>query len=255
MEKGVRTLIQISHLTKVFGSGFDEVTALHDVNISAEKGDVYGIIGMSGAGKSTLLRCIALLDRPTSGEITVDGTDLLALSPKELRDHRKTMGVIFQGYNLLEQRTVRQNIAFPLSISHWETEKIDARVNELLELVSLTDKAEVYPSQLSGGQKQRVAIARALAAESKVLLCDEPTSALDPLTTRSILKLLRKINQELGETILIITHEIGVVKAICNKVAVIDQGRVVESGLVSDVMYQPQSPITQSLLSLEGGVL
>lgn len=248
-------MIRIEHLTKTFGAGANEVEALQDVNILAEKGDIYGIIGMSGAGKSTLLRCIALLDRPSSGSIIVDGLDLSSLSNDALRAHRKTMGVIFQGYNLLEQSTVRKNIAFPLEVSHWAKPAMESRVKELLELVGLTDKADAYPSQLSGGQKQRVAIARALAADSKVLLCDEPTSALDPLTTRSILQLLRKINRELGETILIITHEIGVVKSICNKVAVLDQGRVVEQGLVSKVMYEPESPVTRSLLSLEGEIL
>jgi D-methionine transport system ATP-binding protein len=240
-------MIRIKNLSKTFDKSCN-VDALKNVNLSIEAGDVCGVIGMSGAGKSTLLRCIAMLETPSSGSIEIDGRDIFSLKGKELLDLKKSLGVVFQGYNLLMQRSIRQNIAFPLELIKMPKDQIAKRVDELLRLVGLSDKAEEYPSQLSGGQRQRVAIARALASNPKVLLCDEPTSALDPLTTRSILKLLREINRTLGVTIVIITHEIGVVRSICNKVAVIDAGEIAESGLTKEVFAAPQSQAAKQLL-------
>jgi len=240
-------MIRIKNLSKTFDKSCN-VDALKNVNLSIEAGDVCGVIGMSGAGKSTLLRCIAMLETPSSGSIEIDGKDIFSLKGKELLDLKKSLGVVFQGYNLLMQRSIRQNIAFPLELIKMPKNQIAKRVDELLCLVGLSDKAEEYPSQLSGGQRQRVAIARALASNPKVLLCDEPTSALDPLTTRSILKLLREINHTLGVTIVIITHEIGVVRSICNKVAVIDAGEIAESGLTKEVFAAPQSQAAKQLL-------
>lgn len=240
-------MIRIKNLSKTFDKSCN-VDALKNVNLSIEAGDVCGVIGMSGAGKSTLLRCIAMLETPSSGSIEIDGRDIFSLKVKELLDLKKSLGVVFQGYNLLMQRSIRQNIAFPLELIKMPKDQIAKRVDELLCLVGLSDKAEEYPSQLSGGQRQRVAIARALASNPKVLLCDEPTSALDPLTTRSILKLLREINHTLGVTIVIITHEIGVVRSICNKVAVIDAGEIAESGLTKEVFAAPQSQAAKQLL-------
>ena len=240
-------MIRIKNLSKTFDKSCN-VDALKNVNLSIEAGDVCGVIGMSGAGKSTLLRCIAMLETPSSGSIEIDGRDIFSLKGKELLDLKKSLGVVFQGYNLLMQRSIRQNIAFPLELIKMPKDQIAKRVDELLCLVGLSDKAEGYPSQLSGGQRQRVAIARALASNPKVLLCDEPTSALDPLTTRSILKLLREINHTLGVTIVIITHEIGVVRSICNKVAVIDAGEIAESGLTKEVFAAPQSQAAKQLL-------
>lgn len=240
-------MIRIKNLSKTFDKSCN-IDALKNVNLSIEAGDVCGVIGMSGAGKSTLLRCIAMLETPSSGSIEIDGKDIFSLKGKELLDLKKSLGVVFQGYNLLMQRSIRQNIAFPLELIKMPKDQIAKRVDELLCLVGLSDKAEEYPSQLSGGQRQRVAIARALASNPKVLLCDEPTSALDPLTTRSILKLLREINHTLGVTIVIITHEIGVVRSICNKVAVIDAGEIAESGLTKEVFAAPQSQAAKQLL-------
>ncbi len=240
-------MIRIKNLSKTFDKSYN-VDALKNVNLSIEAGDVCGVIGMSGAGKSTLLRCIAMLETPSSGSIEIDGKDIFSLKGKELLDLKKSLGVVFQGYNLLMQRSIRQNIAFPLELIKMPKDQIAKRVDELLRLVGLSDKAEEYPSQLSGGQRQRVAIARALASNPKVLLCDEPTSALDPLTTRSILKLLQEINHTLGVTIVIITHEIGVVRSICNKVAVIDAGEIAESGLTKEVFAAPQSQAAKQLL-------
>lgn len=240
-------MIRIKNLSKTFDKSCN-VDALKNVNLSIEAGDVCGVIGMSGAGKSTLLRCIAMLETPSSGSIEINGRDIFSLKGKELLDLKKSLGVVFQGYNLLMQRSIRQNIAFPLELIKMPKDQIAKRVDELLCLVGLSDKAEEYPSQLSGGQRQRVAIARALASNPKVLLCDEPTSALDPLTTRSILKLLREINHTLGVTIVIITHEIGVVRSICNKVAVIDAGEIAESGLTKEVFAAPQSQAAKQLL-------
>ena len=238
-------MIQISHLTKIFNDKSGEVVALHDVNLEIGRGDIFGIIGMSGAGKSTLLRCLSTLEKPTSGAITLDGVDLATLTGKQLIDTRRKMGVVFQGYNLLMQRTV------PLALERADRAGVNARVDELLELVGLSEKAESYPSQLSGGQKQRVAIARALATSPEVLLCDEPTSALDSLTTKNILELLHNINRKLNVTIVIITHEIAVVKAICNKVAVIDTAEFVEWGDTAEIFKNPRSDMTRLLLGYE----
>ncbi|MEQ2520388.1 ATP-binding cassette domain-containing protein [Ruthenibacterium sp. CLA-JM-H11] len=243
-------LIEIQHLTKVFGTGADRVTALEDVSLRVEDGDIFGIIGMSGAGKSTLLRCLSMLEKPTSGQIVLDGSDLAAMNGAQLRAERRKMGVVFQGYNLLMQKTVAENVAFPLKLEKgFDKAAVAARVDELLELVGLADKAGAYPAQLSGGQKQRVAIARALATKPEILLCDEPTSALDPLTTKAMLALLADINRKLGVTILIITHELSVVRRICGRVAVIGDGRVAETGTVSQVFENPRSEVTRLLLS------
>ena len=243
-------MIRVSGLTKVFSAG-GEVVALHDIRLDVDKGDIYGIIGMSGAGKSTLLRCIGLLETPTQGSVVVDGKDTSRLRGRELIEHRKTVGIIFQGYNLLMQRTVADNVSFPLELSRTDKATRKARVAELLELVGLSDKANSYPSQLSGGQKQRVAIARALANNPRILLCDEPTSALDSFTTKSILALLKQINRQLGVTIVIITHEIGVVRAICNKVAIINEGAFVEQGETDKVLVSPEHPVTKLLLGMD----
>ena len=242
-------MIRVSGLTKVFSAG-GEVVALHDIRLDVDKGDIYGIIGMSGAGKSTLLRCIGLLETPTQGSVVVDGKDTSRLRGRELIEHRKTVGIIFQGYNLLMQRTVADNVS-SLELSRTDKATRKARVAELLELVGLSDKANSYPSQLSGGQKQRVAIARALANNPRILLCDEPTSALDSFTTKSILALLKQINQRLGVTIVIITHEIGVVRAICNKVAIINEGSFVEQGETDKVLVSPEHPVTKLLLGMD----
>ena len=242
-------MIEISHLTKEFDNpDKSKLGVLRDISLTVEAGDIYGIIGMSGAGKSTMLRLIGLLDTPTSGTITVEGRDLSTLAGKDRIDYYKTIGTVFQGYNLLMQKTVAQNILFPLTLSRgYDKAAAKKRVAELLELVGLTEKADVYPSQLSGGQKQRVAIARALATSPKLLLCDEPTSALDSLTTRSILELLSDINHRLGVTIIIITHEIAVVRKICNKVAVLEGGVLVDNGPIGEVLDSDMHPITRSL--------
>ena len=240
-------MIEIKNLSKHFDSA-SRVDALQNVNLTVEDGDICGIIGMSGAGKSTLLRCISMLETPTEGSIEIDGKDIFSLKGRELLELRRQMGVVFQGYNLLMQRTIYKNIAFPLELVKTPKQELEKRVGELLELVGLSDKAQMYPAQLSGGQQQRVAIARALASNPKVLLCDEPTSALDPLTTRSILKLLQQINRTLGVTILIITHEIGVVRSICNRVAVIEAGSIAEQGKTEEVFANPQSQAAKQLL-------
>ncbi|MCI8907772.1 MAG: ATP-binding cassette domain-containing protein [Angelakisella sp.] len=242
-------MIEIDHLTKEFDNpDKTRLGVLRDVSLTVEDGDIYGIIGMSGAGKSTMLRLIGLLDTPTSGTITVEGKNLSTLAGKAKIDYYKTIGTVFQGYNLLMQKTVAQNILFPLTLSKgYDKAAARRRVAELLEITGLTEKAEVYPSQLSGGQKQRVAIARALATSPKLLLCDEPTSALDSLTTRSILELLSDINHRLGVTIIIITHEIAVVRKICNKVAVLEGGVLVDNGPIGEVLDSDMHPITRSL--------
>lgn len=242
-------MIEIQHLTKIFKDGSGQVVALKDASTVIRDGDIFGIIGMSGAGKSTLLRCLCLLEQPTEGHILLDGRDLSSLRGAELRAAHRQMGVVFQGYHLLMQKTVAENVAFPLKLEKgWDKARTAARVAELLDLVGLADRAASYPSQLSGGQKQRVAIARALAVHPKVLLCDEPTSALDPLTTKAMLRLLKSINQKLGVTIVIITHELAVVRGICNRVTVIDASRFVETGDVQEVFTNPRSPITRMLL-------
>ena len=245
-------MIEIKNLTKVFSEDTgDKVVALSDVTFDIADGDIFGIIGMSGAGKSTLLRCLSLLESPSSGKIVQDGVDISTLKGKDLIEaHRKT-GVVFQGYNLLLQKTVAANIAFPLILAGKKKDEITPRVNELLELVGLSDKAASYPSQLSGGQKQRVAIARALADSPEVLLCDEPTSALDSLTTKQMLALLQDINAKLGITIVIITHAIDVVDSICNRVAVIDNSEYVEGGDTKTIFANPKSEITRLLLGKE----
>lgn len=243
-------MIKIDSISKVFGKDDLRVDAIKDVSINIDEGDIYGIIGMSGAGKSTLLRCIGLLEKPTSGNIIVDGKNTGSLTGKGLISLRKEIGIIFQGYHLLMQKSVRKNVAFPLEISNVPKDEINNRVDEILKFVDLTDKADSYPSQLSGGQKQRVAIARALINNSKVLLCDEPTSALDSLTTSSILELLKKIHKDIGVTIVIITHEIGIVKKICNKMAVLDKGEVVEKGLTEQIFKDPHHGMTKKLIYL-----
>ena len=246
-------MIEIEHLSKVFQDKNGRVVALEDVSATIRDGDIFGIIGMSGAGKSTLLRCLCLLETPTEGRILLDGKDLSVLRGEELRAARRRMGVVFQGYNLLMQKTVAENVAFPLKLDKYDKAAVAARVTELLELVGLADKAQSYPSQLSGGQKQRVALARALASNPGVLLCDEPTSALDPLTTQSVLELLQSINQKLGVTIVIITHELSVVQRICNRMVVIDESHFVEQGDTAAIFENPQSSIARLLLGKKEG--
>ena len=245
-------MIEVSNLSKIYQTPKGDVNALLDVNLHVEKRDIFGIIGMSGAGKSTLIRCIGSLEEPTEGNIFIDGVDMTTLKGKEKLKLRRQIGTIFQGYNLLMQRTVAGNLSFPMELAGIPKEKRQEKIDSLLKLVGLQERADAYPAQLSGGQKQRVAIARALTCDPKVLLCDEPTSALDSLTTRSILKLLKEINQELGVTVVIITHEIGVVRAICNKVAVIDSNRIIEQGNAQEVLENPKSDITRSLIGIGG---
>ena len=238
-------MIEIKSLSKTFQTKNAEVHALVDINLSIEKGDIFGIIGMSGAGKSTLVRCINMLEKPTKGTVFFDGRDLSRLSDRQLREARHSMGMIFQQFNLLMQRTALGNICFPMEIAGADKASAKKRALELLELVGLSDREKAYPSQLSGGQKQRVAIARALATNPKVLLCDEATSALDPTTTRSILTLLKDINHRLGITIVVITHEMSVIEEICNRVAIIDESKIAESGAVQDIFYIPQTAAAQ----------
>ncbi|MGL4736559.1 MAG: methionine ABC transporter ATP-binding protein [Cellulosilyticaceae bacterium] len=242
-------MIHITDLTKTFINEGKELKVLDHINLHVAKRDILGIIGISGAGKSTLLRCIGCLEEPTSGSIIIDNQEVAHLSPKEKIDFYKELGTVFQGYNLMMQKTVAKNIALPLEISKVPKAEIESRVKELLTLVGLEDKANIYPSKLSGGQKQRVAIARALANHPKILLCDEPTSALDSLTTRAILNLLKDINEKLGVTIVIITHDIDVVKTTCNKVVVLDQSQLIEQGLTQEVFEAPKSHITQRFLA------
>ena len=241
-------MIKLEQVTKRFNSKANQVIALNNVTLHIEKGEIFGIIGFSGAGKSTLIRCLNLLERPTMGRVTVAGQDLTALNEKGLREARREIGMIFQHFNLLSSRTVAENVAFPLEIAGLSGEEIKARVAEMLTLVGLEDKFASYPSQLSGGQKQRVGIARALASKPMVLLCDEATSALDPQTTDSILKLLKDINQQLGLTIVLITHEMNVIREICHRVAVIEEGGVIELGSVFDVFTSPRHPTTKEFV-------
>ena len=241
-------MIEIRHLDKTYRTANGEIPALRDINLTIEDGEIFGIIGLSGAGKSTLVRCINLLERPTAGEVVLDGQDLTQLGRKELRKARQSIGMIFQGFNLLEQRNVLRNVCFPLEIAGWKKEDALARARDLLAVVGLADREKAYPSQLSGGQKQRVAIARALATRPKYLLCDEATSALDPNTTQSILDLLREINRTMGVTIIVITHEMRVIDQICDRVAVIDQSQIAETGRVSDVFANPKSQIARELI-------
>ena len=244
----ILALIELNHLTKTFKGKTQTVDALKDINLQIEQGDIFGIIGMSGAGKSTLVRCINFLEQPTSGSVVIDGKDLASLTPKELRQLRQQVSMIFQHFNLLSQRDVRGNIAFAMEIAGMKRPQIEKRIDELLEIVGLTDRQHNYPSQLSGDQQQRVAIARALATNPKIILCDEATSALDPTTTTSILNLLREINRKMGITIVIITHEMSVVESTCTHVAIIDDGRLAECGTVESVFSQPKSAAAKKLI-------
>ena len=241
-------MIEIRHLNKTYRTAEKDIVALEDINLTIRDGEIFGIIGLSGAGKSTLVRCINLLEQPSAGEVIVDGESITALPRRELLKLRRSIGMIFQGFNLLEQRSVLRNVCFPLEIAGVKKKEARERAMELLSLVGLADRAEAYPSQLSGGQKQRVAIARALATKPKYLLCDEATSALDPTTTRAILELLRQINETLGVTIIVITHEMKVIDQICDRVAVIDHSRIAEEGKVSEVFTNPRSRIARDLI-------
>lgn len=241
-------MIEIKNLGKSYQTKDGLVEALNDVTLTIDDGDIFGIIGMSGAGKSTLVRCINMLEKPTQGEIIIDGVNIGKLSKKELRNARRDITMIFQGFNLLEQRNVIDNVCFPLELIKVKPADRKKRALELLELVGLADKANVYPSQLSGGQKQRVAIARALATNPKILLCDEATSALDPKTTQQILDLIKEINRKLGITVIIITHQMNVVIEACNKVAILDGGVVAEEGYVNEVFSKPNSEAAKRLV-------
>ncbi|MEK5506172.1 ATP-binding cassette domain-containing protein [Paenibacillus sp. FSL P4-0113] len=244
-------MIELKQLTKHYGKGNRRVNALSGLNLSIKRGEIFGVIGHSGAGKSTLIRCINLLERPTSGEVWVDGVNLTTVSQSQLQMQRRKIGMIFQHFNLLSSATVYDNIAFPLRLVNTPKQKLDQKVRELLELVGLEEHSGKYPSQLSGGQKQRVGIARALASDPHVLLCDEATSALDPQTTGSILKLLLDINQRFNLTIVLITHEMHVIQSICDKVGVIHQGDIVEQGPVAEVFLKPQHQVTKDFIQRE----
>ena len=248
-------MIELKDLCKTFPSEDGPFTALDHVDITINDGDIYGIIGMSGAGKSTLVRCINLLERPSQGRVLIDGDDMTALPPKALREKRRSISMIFQQFNLLMQRTCLKNICFPMEIAGVPAAQAKKRALELLDIVGLPDKADAYPAQLSGGQKQRIAIARALASDPKVLLCDEATSALDPTTTRSILRLIQDINKRLGITVVIITHEMAVVEEICSHVAILDHGRVMETGSVEEVFSNPRTEAGRKLVYPDGIIL
>ncbi|MFR5772123.1 MAG: methionine ABC transporter ATP-binding protein [Lachnospirales bacterium] len=241
-------LIEIKNLTKSFTSSQNTVTVLKNVNLSINSGEIYGIIGLSGAGKSTLIRCMNFLEVPTGGQVIFDGNDLGQMTEKELRKARQSMGMIFQQFQLLAQRNVLQNVCFPLELQGMDKKKREEKARELLKIVDLADKEKAYPSQLSGGQKQRVAIARALATEPKVILCDEATSALDPNTTKSILALLKDLNRKMGITVVVITHEMDVISSICDNVAIIDKGDIVERGPVKEIFESPKSHIGKQLI-------
>ena len=241
-------MIEIRNLSKSFSTADGVVDALRDVSLTIRDGDIYGIIGMSGAGKSTLVRCINMLERPTEGSVVINDRDIGQLTPAELREVRRSVSMIFQGFNLLMQRTCLKNICFPMELAGVKKADAVKRAKELLEIVGLPNKANAYPAQLSGGQKQRIAIARALASNPKVLLCDEATSALDPQTTHSILELIREINEKTGITVVIITHQMSVVEEICNRVAILDDGRVAEEGEVSDIFSRPKSSAARTLV-------
>lgn len=245
-------MIEIKNLSKTFNTADKTVSALKNVNITIADGDIYGIIGMSGAGKSTLVRCINMLERPTEGSVIIDGRDIGALNAAELRETRRNITMIFQSFNLLMQRTCLKNICFPLELAGVSKAEAKKRALELLETVGLPDKANAYPAQLSGGQQQRIAIARALATNPKVLLCDEATSALDPKTTHSILELIRDINKKLGITVIIITHQMSVVEEVCSRVAILDNGEVVEEGDVSKIFANPKSSAAKRLVFPDG---
>ncbi|MFV0313509.1 MAG: methionine ABC transporter ATP-binding protein [Anaerotignum sp.] len=247
-------MIQLEKVSKTFHAGGRQVDAVVDVSLNIELGEIFGIIGFSGAGKSTLVRCINLLERPTAGKVIVDGVELTGLPEVRLREERRKIGMIFQHFNLLRSRTVYDNIAFPLKKSNLSKTEKHEKILSLLELVGLSDKIDAYPSQLSGGQKQRVAIARALANDPKVLLCDEATSALDPQTTKSILNLLKKVNKELGITIVLITHEMTVVKDICDRVAIMENGQVVEDGEIGAVFSYPKKKLTRDFMDTANNI-
>ena len=241
-------MIELRNLSKSFVTADGPVEALKNVNLTVNDGDIYGIIGMSGAGKSTLVRCINMLERPTEGTVLLDGRDLMALSKREMQTVRREVTMIFQSFNLLMQSTCLQNVMFPLKLIRTPRAHAEARARELLQTVGLPDKANVYPAQLSGGQQQRVAIARALATNPRVLLCDEATSALDPKTTQSILELIRQINRDTGITVIVITHQMSVVQEICNRVAILENGAVMEEGDVSQVFSHPRAAATRALV-------
>lgn len=245
-------MIEIKHLSKRFATAGGDIDALKDISLTIPDGEIYGIIGMSGAGKSTLVRCINMLERPTEGEVVIDGKNIATLSQKQLREERRHITMIFQGFNLLMQRNCLKNVCFPLELAGVKKADAEARAKELLELVGLGDKLKSYPAQLSGGQQQRVAIARALATHPKILLCDEATSALDPQTTQSILSLIRDIHDRLGITVIIITHQMSVVEQICTRVAILDNGTVAEEGAVSEVFSAPQSQAAKRLVYPDG---
>ena len=240
--------IEVKHLSKTFEQKGITVHALQDINLNIELGDIYGIIGMSGAGKSTLVRCLNYLERPTEGEVLIEGKDLGSLNEKELREQRSDIAMIFQHFNLLMQKSVLDNICFPLQIQGVKKKEARTKARELLKTVGLEEKEKAYPAQLSGGQKQRVAIARALAVNPKILLCDEAMSALDPQTTASILALLKQINEQFGITIVIITHQMSVIREICNRVAIIERGALVEDGSVTDIFNHPKSKAAKELI-------
>ena len=255
MEKQLQTQaappqIELRGLSKVYQIPGGEVQALSNISLTIEQGDIYGIIGMSGAGKSTLIRCLNRLDMPTDGQVLIDGQNILAMNKKELRQTRRRMAMIFQQFNLLMQKNVARNVRYPLEIAGVPKKQANERVMELLKIVGLEEKASAYPAQLSGGQKQRVAIARALASKPEMLQCDEATSALDPMTTQSILELLRKINAELGITVVLITHEMAVIRQICNKVAILDGGKLAEQGTVDDVFMHTKSAAGKRLFGI-----
>lgn len=242
-------MIEFQNVSKVYNSGGKEIRALNSINLKVNKGEIFGVVGFSGAGKSSLIRCVNSLEKPTSGKVIVDGHDLTTISKKQIREVKKSIGMVFQHFNLLNSKTVYANVAMPLILSKVPKDQIKQRVSELLEFVGLGDKAQVYPDQLSGGQKQRVGIARALATQPSILLCDEATSALDPQTTGSILELLKKINKEYGITILMITHEMAVIREICDRVAVMEAGKVIEEGTVFDIFSAPKTNTAQNFVS------
>ena len=246
-------MIEIKHLSKTFQMKDGAVNALKDINLTIPDGSIYGIIGMSGAGKSTLVRCINLLERPTEGSVVIDGTAMETLNPAQLRERRREITMIFQQFNLLMQRSCLKNICFPMELAGVKKADAEKRARELLEVVGLPDKANAYPAQLSGGQKQRIAIARALATDPKVLLCDEATSALDPNTTHAILTLIKDINKKLGITVVVITHQMSVVEEICDHVAILDGGVVVEEGSVQEIFSNPKTPAAKRLVAPNGG--
>ncbi|MHC6180489.1 methionine ABC transporter ATP-binding protein [Clostridium sp. JNZ X4-2] len=243
-------MISVQNLSKTFSTPKGKIQVLKDINLEVEKGDIFGIIGFSGAGKSTMIRCLNRLEEPTTGTVLIGGKDITAMDKNQLREARKKIGIIFQDFNLFDSMTVYKNVAFPLKISGYPEQKIKNRVHEILSLVELSDKVDSYPAQLSGGQKQRVGIARALANKPDVLLSDEATSALDPQTTYSILELLRDINKKLNLTILLITHELDVIKYICNNMAVIEEGKIVETGSTNSVFLNPKSDTAKKFVKI-----